>query len=129
MPSEGLIKRLDEQVSRRKMPDIDLANKHAFALFRHHYVVRVDDGRDTQEIVFDEPPTLAELAAYTSEEAWIVSVRTRRSFRRWISIRFGKASKGTIRAKQSLDGYEDTLATFRPPSVVQSRKAQSQRLG
>ncbi|PIE13508.1 MAG: hypothetical protein CSA68_11670 [Rhodobacterales bacterium] len=78
MITDQLINRLHLQAADRLSEKVREGRRHALSSISSCCVVVTDDGRDTREVVFDQPPTIGQLEARVGSDAWVVSVRMRR---------------------------------------------------
>ncbi|RYH05898.1 hypothetical protein EU800_25640 [Tropicimonas sp. IMCC6043] len=86
MPSKALIERLNQRAACALKQDRCTAGKNTLALNPPCYIVLADDGLNTHKIVFQEPPTLAQLAERTPPNSWIISVKPTRLSYHWNSF-------------------------------------------
>lgn len=77
MADEGLILRLNSQAAQRMTLRSRLRNLKSM-LNSQRCVVHIDDGLRTRELIFDQPPTVRQLAGHVGRDDWIVSVKMRR---------------------------------------------------
>jgi hypothetical protein len=78
MVSEPLLLRLHERVARETSQKVREGRKRALAALHRHYVIVTDDGRQTKEVWFEQPPTIQELSDRVGPDRWVVSVGMRR---------------------------------------------------
>lgn len=78
MITEPLLVRLNERAAREAMQKVRDGRKRALAVLHRHYVIVTDDGRNTQEVWFEQPPTIQELSERIGPDRWVVSVGMRR---------------------------------------------------
>ncbi|MDC9701362.1 MAG: hypothetical protein PSN37_03935 [Alphaproteobacteria bacterium] len=52
--------------------------RRALAIIARYCVVTTDDGRETREVIFDQPPTVGQLVKRVGPDAWVVSVAMKR---------------------------------------------------
>ncbi|MCB6177536.1 hypothetical protein LHP98_05250 [Rhodobacter sp. Har01] len=74
----NLFERLDAEAARRMTEKAREGRKRALAALHRHYVIVTDDGRNMQEVWFEQPPTIQELLARIGPDRWVVSVGMRR---------------------------------------------------
>lgn len=82
MITEKLIDRLNHQAAVNLADKVRKGRRHALSSISRCCVVLTDDGRDTREVIFDQPPTIGELEARVGPDAWVVSIKMRRVSRR-----------------------------------------------
>lgn len=75
---EPLLLRLHERVAREMCQKVRDGRTRALAALHRHYVIVTDDGRKTQELWFEQPPTIQELSERIGPDLWVVSVGMRR---------------------------------------------------
>jgi len=78
MITEKLNDRLQHQAAQRMAEKVRAGRRHALSSISKCCVVTTDDGRDTRDVIFDQPPTIGELVARVGPDAWVVSVKMRR---------------------------------------------------
>jgi len=78
MITNHLITRLDQQAAERMVQKARQGRRRALSSISRCCVVTTDDGRETREVIFDQPPTIGELEARVGPDAWVVSVKMRR---------------------------------------------------
>ena len=81
MTSETLINRLHLQAAERLKEKVREGRRRALSSISRCCVVVTDDGMTTQELIFDQPPTLRELAEHVEPDQWVVAVQMRRRAR------------------------------------------------
>jgi len=77
MITENLIKRLDQQAAQRLANKVREGRRRALASISRCCVVVTDDGHETRELIFDQPPTIGQLAERVGPDTWVVSVSMR----------------------------------------------------
>jgi len=82
MISEKLIDRLKYKTAQQLSEKVRVGRRHALSSISRCCVVLTDDGRDTREVIFDEPSTIGQLAARVGPDEWVVSIKMRRVPRR-----------------------------------------------
>lgn len=82
MISNQLIDRLSHQAALNLADRVRAGRRQALSSISRCCVVLTDDGRDTREVIFDQPPTIGQLEARVGPDAWVVSVKMRRVPRR-----------------------------------------------
>lgn len=80
--SNHLINRLNTEAAQRLVARVRKGRRKALAAISQYCVVTTDDGRQTREVIFDQPPTIGQLVDRVGQDAWVVSVRMRRGGRR-----------------------------------------------
>lgn len=82
MITDQLIDRLNHQVAVNLADKVRKGRRRALSSISRCCIVLTDDGRDTREVIFNQPPTIGQLEARVGPDAWIVSVKMRRVPRR-----------------------------------------------
>lgn len=78
MTTEKLADRLNADAVRRMAEMVRLGRRRALLSVSRCSVVVTDDGRETRELMFDEPPTIGQLTERAGPDVWVVSVAMRR---------------------------------------------------
>lgn len=78
MITEHLVTRIDQQAAQRMVEKVREGRKRALSLISRCCVVMTVDGRETREVIFDQPPTLGQLTASVGPDVWMVLVAMRR---------------------------------------------------
>ena len=78
MTSTILIDRLSAEAMQRMAQKVRDGRRRALSSISRCCVVVTDDGRDTREVIFDQPPKIGQLEACVGSDAWVVSVKMRR---------------------------------------------------
>jgi hypothetical protein len=73
-----LIERLSSETGRRLLELAQRNRRHALRAISRVYVVVTDDGVQTRETYFEQPPTLGELMDRVGPDVFVVSVQMRR---------------------------------------------------
>ncbi len=73
-----LIDRLSSETGRRLSALAGRGRRHALASISRFYVVVTDDGVETRETIFEQPPTLGQLTDEVGREVFVVAVQMRR---------------------------------------------------
>jgi hypothetical protein len=73
-----LIERLSSETGRRLQALARRKRSHALSSLSKFYVVLTDDGLETRETMFDQPPTLGELVDQVGSDVFVVAVQMRR---------------------------------------------------
>ncbi len=82
MITETLIDRLNVQAAQRLVTNVRKGRRRALSSIPKCCIVTTDDGRETREAIFDQPPTIGQLGACVGPDAWVVAVKMRRLPRR-----------------------------------------------
>lgn len=82
MITDQLVDRLHVHAAQQLAEKVRRGRRHALSSISRCCVVLTDDGRNTREVVFDQPPTIGQLEARVGPDAWVVSVKMRRVPRR-----------------------------------------------
>lgn len=82
MITDQLINRLHVQAAQQLAEKVRMGRRRALSSISRCCVVLTDDGRNTREVVFDQPPTIGQLESRVGPDAWVVSVKMRRVPRR-----------------------------------------------
>lgn len=82
MITDKLIDRLNVQAAHHLVTKVRKGRRHALSSISLCCVVLTDDGRNTREEIFDQPPTIGQLEARVGPDAWVVSIKMRRMPRR-----------------------------------------------
>lgn len=82
MIAEKLIDRLNAQAAHDLVAKVRNGRRNALSVISRYCVVTTDDGRETREVIFDQPPTVGQLVKRVGPDAWVVSVKMRRLPRR-----------------------------------------------
>lgn len=75
---ENLIDRLNAQAAHHLGANVRKGRRRALAIISRYCVVTTDDGRETREVIFDQPPTVGQLIKRVGPDAWVVSVKMHR---------------------------------------------------
>ncbi|WP_146010256.1 hypothetical protein [Acidimangrovimonas sediminis] len=78
MISEKLTDRLNADAMRRMAGKVRQGRRRALLTISRCCVVVTDDGRETRELIFDEPPTIGQLTERVGQDVWVLSVQMRR---------------------------------------------------
>ncbi|AXX97241.1 hypothetical protein BAR1_04410 [Profundibacter amoris] len=78
MITDNLIDRLNAQAAHHLVAKVRNGRRRALAIISRYCVVTTDDGRETREVIFGQPPTIGQLEAHVGPDAWVVSVKMRR---------------------------------------------------
>lgn len=81
MITENLINRLNLQAAHRLVSAVRKGRRNALSSISRCCVVTTDDGRETREVIFDQPPTIGQLIERIGPDAWVVSVAMKRRAR------------------------------------------------
>lgn len=79
MIHEKLIDRLNSHATRRGVVNVRRGRRDALAIISRYCVVTTDNGRETREVEFAQPPTVGQLIKRVGPDAWVVSVKMQRS--------------------------------------------------
>ena len=82
MITEKLVDRLYAQASQSMSEKAREGRRKALVTISRCCVVVTDDGTQTRELIFDQPPTIGQLADRVGPDTWVVSVSMRRVPRR-----------------------------------------------
>lgn len=78
MTSTYLIDRLSNEAARRLAQKVRDGRRRALSSISKCCIVTTDDGIETREHIFDQPPTIGQLLDRVGPDAWVVSVAMRR---------------------------------------------------
>ncbi len=74
----SLIERLSSETGQRLQALAQRGRRHALRAVSRVYVVVTDDGLETRETYFEQPPTLGELTDRVGPDVFVVAVEMRR---------------------------------------------------
>ena len=78
MTTEKLTDRLNAGAARLIAGKVRQGRRRALLTVSRCCVVVTDDGGETRELIFDEPPTIGQLTERVGPDIWVVSVQMRR---------------------------------------------------
>ncbi|MBV1897713.1 MAG: hypothetical protein KUG70_14725 [Rhodobacteraceae bacterium] len=81
MITEKLIDRLNSHAAQQLVARVRKRRRNALAVISRCCVVTTDDGLETREVIFDQPPTIGQLTERVGSDAWVVSVAMKRTAR------------------------------------------------
>lgn len=77
MITDNLIERLNAEAAKRLAEKVREGRRRALSSISRCCVVVTDDGTQTRELTFDQPPTIGELVDRAGPDTWVVSVTMR----------------------------------------------------